>query len=254
MKQSDPKRLRLISYLAPSIPHGFFELVRKVISEGIGMDVQLQFNEQISGPLEGDNNPFADKSADIGFVCAPTFRFLKEELELLPVPVPADIRANGKAVYFADVVVRADSPFFSFADLRAKRWAYNDRNSRSGWFSMVDRISPQSPSEYFSEVIQSGSHLESLRWILNGQIDAAAIDSNALLNQVNRKQIKTSEFKILETWGPFPIQPVVMRADMPFSLKQSVHDCLLRAHETFGPELCSFGFTSFTNAVRQDYD
>lgn len=245
--------LRLISYLAPSIPHGFYELLAKIISQGTGMDVHLEFNEQISGPLEQDENPFADNKADIGFVCAPTFRFLKDDLELLPVPVPVDIRAKGKPVYFADVVVQASSPFRSFNDLRGQRWAYNDRNSRSGWFSMLERIAPDSPLDYFSEIVQSGSHLESLRWVLKGLTDGAAIDSNALLNQLNQKQIDASEFTILETWGPFPIQPVVIRAAMPISLKQSVQKSLLRAHEGFSSELHSFGFNWFTEATIQDY-
>jgi phosphonate transport system substrate-binding protein len=246
--------LRLISYLAPSIPHKFFELLAKVISEGTGMDVDLTFNEQISGPLEGDENPFTNKTADIGFLCAPTFRWLKEHLELLPVPVPTDIRANNKPVYFSDVIVRANSPFLSFQDLRGQRWAYNDQNSRSGWFSMLDRIAPESPSDYFSVVVQSGSHLESLRWVLANRTDAAAIDSNALLNQINTKQIDISEFRILETWGPFPIQPVVIRTDLPMSLKESVHKCLLTAHDTFGSDLSSFGFARFTEARKQDYE
>jgi phosphonate transport system substrate-binding protein len=246
--------LRLISYLAPSIPHRFFELIAKVISEGTGMDVQLNFNEQISGPIEGDENPFTSETADIGFVCASTFRWLKKHLELLPVPVPADIRANDKPVYFSDVIVKANSPFLSFDDLRRQRWAYNDRNSGSGWFSMLDRIAPQSPLDYFSAVLHSGSHLESLRWVLEGQADSAAIDSNALLNQVNGKQIDSSEFTILETWGPFPIQPVVIRADLSISLKESVRKSLLTAHEAVGSELNSFGFTRFTEARRQDYE
>lgn len=245
--------LRLISYLAPSIPHGFFELLARIISQGTGMDVHLEFNEQISGPLEHDENPFADDKADIGFVCAPTFRFLKDDLELLPVPVPVDVRAKGKPVYFADVVVQAGSPFRSFDDLRGQRWAYNDRNSRCGWFSMIERIAPDSPLDYFSEIVQSGSHLESLRWVMKGQTDGAAIDSNALLNQLNRKQMDASEFRILETWGPFPIQPVVIRAAMPISLKQSVQKSLLHAHEGFSSELHSFGFRRFTEATRQDY-
>lgn len=245
--------LRVISYLAPSIPHGFFELLAKIISQGTGMDVHLEFNEQISGPLEQDENPFAADRADIGFVCASTFRLLKDDLELLPVPVPVDIRAKGKPVYFSDVVVQANSPFRSFDDLRGQRWAYNDRNSSSGWFSMIKRIAPDSPLDYFSEIVQSGSHLESLRWVIKGQTDGAAIDSNALLNQLNQNQIDASEFTVLETWGPFPIQPVVIRADMPISLKQSVHQSLLRAHESFSSELQSFGFRWFTEATRQDY-
>ena len=148
--------LRVISYLAPSIPHGFFELLAEIISQGTGMDVHLEFNEQISGPLEQDENPFAAHRVYIGFVCAPTFRLLKDDLELLPVPVPVDIRAKGKPVYFSDVVVQANSPFRSFNDLRGQRWAYNDRNSSSGWFSMLERIAPDSPLDYFSEIVPSG--------------------------------------------------------------------------------------------------
>ena len=37
-----------------------------------------------------------------------------------------------------------------------------------------------------------------------GQTDGAAIDSNALLNQLNQNQIDASEFTILENLGPFP--------------------------------------------------
>jgi len=218
------------------------------------MDVDLQFNEQISGPSEADENPFADGKADIGCICTTTFRWLKKDSELLPVPVTTDNRAKGKPVYFSDVIVKAGSRFLSFDSLRGQKWGYNDRNSRSGWFSMLDRIVPHSPLDYFSEIVQSGSHLESLRLVMAGKIDAAAIDSNALLFQINQGRIDRSAFKILETWGPFPIQPIVIRTDMPSSLKESVRKSLLHAHESFGPELNSFGFHLFTEAKREDYE
>lgn len=217
------------------------------------MEVRLKFNEQISGPLEEDENPFADRTADIGFVCASTFRWLRKDLDLLPVPVPADIRAKGQPVYFADVLVRVSSPYQSFQDLRGQRWGYNDRNSRSGWFSMLERIAPYSPLDYFSEIVQSGSHLESLRSVLTGKIDAAAIDSNALLYQVNQNQLDAAEFRVLETWGPFPIQPIVVRAGLPNSLKQAIRKSLLQAHEAYSAELSSFGFLWFAEANRKDY-
>jgi hypothetical protein len=41
--------LRLISYLAPSIPAEFFELVARTIREKSGMDVVLAFEDRISG-------------------------------------------------------------------------------------------------------------------------------------------------------------------------------------------------------------
>src|SRR5688572_25378256 len=112
---------RLVTYLAPSLPEGLFQLVGEAIAESCGVEVRLRVEPSISGPLPGDENPFAEETAEIGFVCAPTFRWLHDRLELLPAPVPVDERARGEAIYFADVVVRADSPVRCFAHLRGRR-------------------------------------------------------------------------------------------------------------------------------------
>lgn len=149
--------LRLISYLAPSTPAGFFERVATAISVRAGCDVQLRFEERISGALPGDENPLGVGSADVRFVCRPTHRWLKGDL--LPVPVPADPCAEGRPVYFGDVVVGADSRFASFKDPRGCRWAYNERNSRSGWFRMVERIAPEAPLQFSGETVHTGSIL-----------------------------------------------------------------------------------------------
>jgi ABC-type phosphate/phosphonate transport system substrate-binding protein len=245
--------LRLLSYLAPSIPAEFFELVAKVISEGTGIGVQLRFEQRISGPLAGDENPFRQGTADVGFVCSPSYKWLRQELDLLPVPVPADARANGRPVYFGDVVVHEQSPFVKFEDLRGRRWAYNDRSSRTGWFSMLERVAPLPPHEFFSEVVHAGSHLESLRLIRTGQVDTATIDSNALLNEA-RRDGGAAEVRIIESWGPFPIWPIVIRTGVPAYVKAAVHNALLNAHLGFGEQLRSYGFVRFADAERAAYE
>ena len=63
--------LRLITYLAPSIPE---ELFRRGAER---LDASLELVTRISGPLEGDDDPFADGRADVGFVCAPTYRWMR---------------------------------------------------------------------------------------------------------------------------------------------------------------------------------
>src|SRR5205814_7164711 len=94
------KRLHIISYLAPSIPAEFFRLIAR------DLDATLEFNETISGPLQGDDEPFTSGRADVGFVCAPTYRWLRPKVELLPLPVPGDPRADGRPIYFGDVIAR----------------------------------------------------------------------------------------------------------------------------------------------------
>lgn len=244
--------LRLISYLAPSIPKGFYETVASAISDGTGMEVDLKFEERFSGPLPDDDNPFANYTADVGFICAPTYQWSREKLELLPIPVPSDRRSLGRAVYFADVTVPADSCSRTIADLRGCRWAYNDRNSLSGWFSMVEHIAPEQPYEFFGDIRQSGSHLESLHLLHRGEVDAAAIDSNALIYYLKNKQ--DNSLRVIGSLGPFPIQPVVIRSSIDDEIKQVVRKSLLDAHYKFGEQFKSFGFSHFVEGESVLYD
>lgn len=241
--------LRLITYLSPSIPAGLYELIASDLAGQCGVVTDLTFEERISGPLDGDEDPFASGTADVGFVCAPSFRFLNRTegaVELLPLPVPADHRAEGSPVYFADVVVSASSPVRTFAELRGARWAYNDRNSKSGWFSMAERCAPESPDAFFAELIASGSHLRSLELVASGTAEAAAIDSNVL-------RMQQHSLRVIESWGPFPIQPAVIRAAVSAETKRRVAGALLTIHERHGESLARFGVLRFVNGSEADY-
>jgi hypothetical protein len=71
------KRLHIISYLSPSIPAVFFHLI------AADLDATIEFNVAISGPLPSDEEPFTSGRADVGFVCSPTYRWLRPGVELL---------------------------------------------------------------------------------------------------------------------------------------------------------------------------
>lgn len=234
------QRLRIITYLSPSIPAALYELIARDLGEQLGVVAELAFEPRISGPLAGDDDLFDRGAADVGFLCAPSFRWLnalQRSVELLPLPVPTDARAGGRPVYFADVVVRADSPARTFADLAGARWSFNDRNSKSGWFSMLERIAPRAPAEFFGELVAAGSHLRSLDLVATGAADAAAIDSNVL--RANPRP----ELRVLESWGPFPIQPAVVRAGL--ARKESIAAALLTMHERHGTALAQHGVARF---------
>lgn len=219
--------MKLISYLAPSIPADFFRL----IADDLG--ASIEFDESISGPLPGDDEPFTTGRVDVGFVCSPTYRWLRPKVTLLPLPVPVDARANGRPVYFADVVVRAEMNATSLDDLRGKTWAYNDRNSRSGWFSMLERCG----EGFFSDLVASGSHLRSLEMVRDGVVDAAAIDSNVLLLD------GAAGLRVIDTWGPFAIQPAIIRATVDAVEKTRIATALLTLHERH--DLSRFGYQRF---------
>lgn len=234
--------LKLISYLAPSIPAGFFTLVARHLEAATGQPADVTFETRISGPLEGDDDPFAEGRADVGFVCAPSFRFLRDRspIELLPLPVPLDERAAGRPVYFADVVVHAASPVRRFDELRGAVWGFNDRNSKSGWFSMLERTGGE---WFFNRLVHAGSHLRSLDLVIAGEIDAAAIDSNTLALRRRLDPALSDQIRVLESWGPFPIQPVIVRSGT--AMKERIREALLTMHEPHAAALAEFGVARF---------
>jgi ABC-type phosphate/phosphonate transport system substrate-binding protein len=113
--------------------------------------------------------------------------------------VPTDPRALGRPVYFSDVVARAP------IDLRTARWSLNDPASLSGYRSVIDAYGVS----VLERAIVSGSHLASLDLVAVGVADAAAIDSNVL------RFFPRPDLRVLATLGPFPIQPLVARNDLP---------------------------------------
>jgi ABC-type phosphate/phosphonate transport system substrate-binding protein len=79
--------------------------------------------------------------------------------------------------YCSVVVVRHDSIARDGTDLKGTRCVVNDRDSQSGHNALRALIAPlASGKQFFSEVKISGSHLNSLRMVSEGEADVAAID------------------------------------------------------------------------------
>ena len=79
---------------------------------------------------------------------------------------------------FSYLVARQDSPFAALADLRGRRWGFNEPGSFSGYAIVRHHLAQLGETEsFFGEWVESGSHFNSLRLLLNGRIDAAALDS-----------------------------------------------------------------------------
>src|SRR5689334_19349568 len=75
--------------------------------------------------------------AQVGFICGLPYALKVDRphplVELLAAPVMRGVRYQDRPVYFSDVVVRNDSAFRYFADLRGACWAYNEPGSQSGY-------------------------------------------------------------------------------------------------------------------------
>jgi len=249
--------IRFVTYLAPSIPQALFEALADHVQRALGHErVSLRVESRASGPQKGGECSSFAEEADVAFMCAPSFIWLRNlrppPAELLGVlPVFDDERNQGKPVYFCDVVVRNDAPIHAFSGLEGGTWAYNDACSLSGYYSLLDKLAESSADEsFFDNIFCSGSHLNSIETVLNGRADAAAIDSNVLRIQFREAPTLCKELRVVESWGPYPIQPVVVSSALPTELKQRLRSAFLSTEQDQQTRrtLKQFGLSCFVAA------
>ncbi len=136
-----------------------------------------------------------------------------------------------RPIYFSDVIVRSDSPYTSFDDLGGCVWAYNERVSHSGCnlvcYSLLER--GKSP-DYFGKTVKSGSHLRSLDMVLEGEADAAAIDSHLSDILRSRDELLAARLRVVDVLGPSSIPPVVVSRRLDNELKGKLQDALVTMH------------------------
>jgi phosphonate transport system substrate-binding protein len=231
--------IRFVTYLSPSIPQALFEALADHVQRSLGHEgVSLRVESQASGPQKGGECYSFAEEADVAFMCTPSFD---------------DERNQGKPVYFCDVVVRKDAPIHALSGLQGGSWAYNDACSLSGYYSLLNKLAELDTDEsFFDNVFCSGSHLNSIEAVLNGKADAAAIDSNVLRIQAPdiRKELRT-----IESWGPYPIQPVVVSSALHPELKQRLRAAFLSIEQDQQTRrtLKQFGLSFFVAADGRAY-
>lgn len=197
----------------------------------------------------------------MAFICGLPYVLLAgrpdRPVEPLAAPVLEGGRYEDRPIYFSDVIVRADAPLRSFADLRGRSWAYNEPYSHSGYnVTRHHLVRLGKTAGFFGEVIESGYHLASIRLVEDGLVDASAIDSQVLAIELRDRPGLQERLRIIDALGPATIQPVVAAARLPASLKEDLRAALVQMHrDPRGAEGLAHGFVTRFQAVEDaDYD
>lgn len=225
--------MRLVSYLAPGHPAALFEALGEKIGAGVGFVVGR------SGP-DPAADPFRAGTADLGWVCSTSFVELTTgrppSVELVGVSwVPDDPDAQGRPVYFSDVLVRPGSGIETMEDLAGRRIGCNDAASLSGYHALrIDLDRRGHDPDSFADLVMTGGHLHSLDRLLAGEVDAAVIDSIVKTRRA-RQWPEVAALRLIERLGPWPAQPVVIASGRGADEVAAIRAGLLAANDD--PEL-----------------
>ena len=149
--------------------------------------------------------------------------------------------ANGSLGYRSCLIVHADSDLFNPEDLAGKTFAFNDPNSTSGYLVPMTFFLTEmtiEPKEYFSKLTFSGSHEASILAVVHKKVDVASTNLPDIQQMTREGKIARGAVRVIWVSKLIPNDPIVVRKDLPDSLKQAIQHSLTtmkaRNREAFG--------------------
>jgi phosphonate transport system substrate-binding protein len=244
------RTLRLATYLAPNM-FPLYAFIARYVQARLGISTEL---------IVGSSYDRVSEQAEVSFLCGLAYielRQLGEPIEPLAAPLLYGERYGSRPIYFSDVIVRRDSPFRSFADLRGCTWSFNEPYSHSGpGITCYRLIEMGETQDYFGRVIRAGWHEQSIRLVHAGEVDASAIDSHVLTLTLHDHPDLADGLRVIDSLGPSTIQPIVAASWLEEGLKADLRSVLLEmntdpAARTVMARRLVQGFTAVTD---EDYD
>jgi phosphonate transport system substrate-binding protein len=149
-------------------------------------------------------------------------------VEPLAAPVLTGERYTGRPIYYSDVIVHRDSPITRIQELQGRSWAYNEPASHSGHsLTLYALVRMGARPGFVASVVEAGFHQRAIRLVASGRVDAAAIDSQVLAVEFRDHPQVAASLRVIGSFGPSTIQPVVAASRLPDQLKTAVREVLL---------------------------
>lgn len=216
--------------LAPAIRAGWDAIFRWMMAEA---DAPMDIIDH-AAPA-----PLADlwSRDDMGlvFMCGWPWAMSEPRPRLLAVPVPSPNRYGGEAVYFTDLVVRADSDFQSLEDTFGGRIAWTVEDSHSGFNAVRHQLlpyrRPDRPTLFSDTVGPVISPLRSIQAVLDGDADVGPVDSMAMDLLRKHDPERVARLRVVETTDAAPMPPLISSPTIDPAIAARLTEAAVRAHE-----------------------
>jgi phosphonate transport system substrate-binding protein len=221
-----PLRVAVSAVISPQGTVESYTPLLDYIAERLGRPVEL-----VQRSTYAEVNKLLETGeVDVAFVCTGAYLIGEREfgMEILAAPV-----VDGKAAYYSWLIVPADSPAQSMADLRGKTFAFTDPLSNTGRLYpmyLVFQIG-EHPETFFGRTFFTYSHDAAIRAVANGLADGAAVDNLIYLHLIEREPELEGRLRVIHKSPPFGIPPVVVNPNIRPQLHAELQAIFLTMHE-----------------------
>lgn len=178
-------------------------------------------------------------------------------------PIAAALDKDGNLGYNAVLIVKSESPYKRFEDLKGRTVARTEPNSQSGYLVPTVEFSKMGmPVDQFFKSPISGGHTQSVLGVLKGNFDAAFTWTTRgdgygqLRTMMDKGMLKREQIRVIWESALVPAPPVIVHKELPADLKAEMTQFFLDLHKERMDvaEAVAHGKTAgFVKVGHQDY-
>ena len=225
-----------------------FNQFRRLLDDGEQLDENLVF--------DAGESVLRDPELFIGHTCGyPLMKHLQDAVTPFCVPVFNVNGVEGNS-YSSRFIVAAESDIGSLAECAGRIVAINNRDSNSGMNVLRHAIAKLNPAgTFFTSVISSGGHLQSLTAVAEKRADVAAIDCVSFQFIEDRWPELTAQVRgIGDSVKTCGLPLVLPNANLPSTDTQQIRAALNEALKQVNPRLRQqLHLSHFASASFDDY-
>jgi len=177
----------------------------------------------------------------------------------MPALAIATATRGGSPTYIGYLVVRADDPVDSIEGLRARRVAWVERSSTSGYLfaRALLRSTVADPERFFSSEVFVGSHGAVITAVARGEVDVGAVASVFVDPGLPERHPDAERLKVLAKTSRIPLDCIVVHRAVSRDFAEKIRDALLALSESHAAAAAlgqTWGVTGFVPANDERYD
>ena len=219
-------RVAVAAMVSPKETFDLYRQLLQYLSRRVGKDlefVQRQTYAEINDLLQrGD--------IDLAFICSGPYATGKGSLQFEPLAVPM---VQGSHFYQSYLIVNKNSSFNHLEDLKGHSFAFTDPHSNTGklvpsyWLTELG----EQPETFFSQIIYTYSHDNSIMAVSRGLVDGASVDSLIWEYYQAKEPSFTAQTKVIKKSVPYGIPPLVASRHLPSEDRDRLKQVLLTMHQ-----------------------
>ena len=210
---------------------------QKAFVEYASKELGVKFKLFTAAEYAGIVNGLAAGQVQVGWLGASSYASTYMDCKCVE-PIAGAQNLQGGMGYNSVLIVKSDSPYKKYEDLKGKTVARGEPHSTSGWLiptvAWAERGTPI--DKYFNAPL-SGGHQQTIVGVLNGTFDGGFTWTTmgdgfgAIRKMIDKGLLDRKAIRVIWTSSLVPTPPVTIQKNLPLAMKADLVKLFLRLEE-----------------------